>query len=143
MQFVTACKQSWYKVSGRNFGRFCKSITTLLRTTAAKGIIATNNWYAKTLRFAQLYNKLAYVLALISGNTTVAVSMKMSTHQLKFSRKCSDRLYPQVAFRMLLGARKPSRSVTAASLLIKYDYSVIELDNIIFRKAVEFFWYIA
>ena len=44
---------------------------------------------------------------------------------------------------MLLGARKPSRSVTAASLLIKYDYSVIELGNMIFRKAVEFFWYIA
>ena len=69
--------------------------------------------------------------------------MKMSTHLFQFSRECSDRLYPQVAFRMLLGARKPSRSVTAASLLIKYDYSVIELGNMIFRKAVEFFWYIA
>ena len=59
--------------------------------------------------------------------------MKMSSHLFKFSRKCSDRLYPQVAF----------RSFTAVSLLIKYDYSVIELDNMIFRKAVELFWYIA
>ena len=43
-------------------------------------------------------------------------------------------MYPQVIFGMLLCARKPSTSVTAVSHLIKYDYSVIELYNVIFRK---------
>ena len=71
----------------------------------AKEIIATNNWYAKTLGFPRLHKKLAYVIVLISANTTVEVSMKKSTH-----------LY------------------TAVSHLIKYDYSLIELYNVIFRK---------
>ena len=41
----------------------------------------------------------------------------------------ADRLYPQVTFGMLLCARKPSTSVTVVSHLIKYDYSVIELQK--------------
>ena len=134
MQFVTACKQSWYKVSGRNFGRFCKSITTLLRTTAAKGIIATNNWYAKTLRFAKVYKQISiYVLALISENTMVAVSMKIFVNT--FVRIFAEMFGPLVSSSCFQDA-------TAVSFLIKYDYSVIELNNMIFRKAVEFFGYI-
>ena len=41
---------------------------------------------------------------------------------------------------MLLWTRKHSISVTAVSLLIKKDYSVIELYNVIIRKAVVFFY---
>ena len=39
-------------------------------------------------------------------------------------------------FRVLLCARKPSISLTAVSLLVKHDYSVIELYNVMFRKVV-------
>ena len=39
---------------------------------------------------------------------------------------------------MQLCARKPSISVTAVSLLIKYDYFVIELYDVMFGKTVVF-----
>ena len=82
----------------------------------------------------------------VAQNISLCISCDFKEHNGRsFNEKVNiffhifaDRLYSQVTFRMLLCARKPSISLTAVSLLIKHDYSVIELYNVIFRKAVVF-----
>ena len=82
--------------------------------------------------------KLAYVLVLISAKIT-AVEVSMNCKKVNtFVYIFADRLYTQVTFWMLPCARKPSTSVTVVSHLIKYDYSVIELYNVMFGKTDAF-----
>ena len=89
-----------------------------------------NNWLLKPWDLQSCKKNSLWNSFNFSEHNSRSFNEKVNTFVYIFG----DRLYPQVTFGMLLCVRKPSTSVTAVSHLIKYDYSVIELYNVIFRK---------